>query len=77
LKTCVNKMIRRISTWGNGLKAQLGHGDVSRFRNINVIGLGAGITHSVALIKENTKGNVYIWGDNYYGQAGLIPVFMY
>jgi hypothetical protein len=76
---------RSIYTWGNGLKSQLGHGDLSsvlrpkllsKLAQAKVLGIGSGITHSVALIEESGKGNVYIWGDNYYGQAGLIPEMM-
>ena len=75
---------RQIHSWGNGLKGQVGlgtlgiwqkPGSIPKLEGAVVKELQSGITHSAALIQDNGIGKLYIWGDNYYGQAGFIPEY--
>ncbi|TPX72849.1 hypothetical protein SpCBS45565_g00041 [Spizellomyces sp. 'palustris'] len=72
----------RVWSWGIGVDGKLGHGDqslvmcpkiVDELDGCRVQAVSCGATHSVALLKGLTNGQVFAWGSNFYGQAGYIP----
>lgn len=77
----MRKYVRQLYSWGHGVDGQLGLGmanhepirqpmEIPKLKGLNVKSIGAGISHSVALVGN---GSVYVWGGNYFGQAGWIP----
>jgi len=71
-----------IFAWGANDRGQLGLGDTSRrnrpqvikaLQGTNIISLVAGANHvaAVAANPDERRQNVYVWGDNTYGQLGL------
>lgn len=69
---------RRVWAWGINLNRELGLGADSmvarrpvqvRQLSVGVSGIAAGVAHSMALL----RGQVWVWGSNFYGQAGFVP----
>jgi len=72
----------RLFSWGNNSDGQLGHGNLSRYRNpqvicyfqdkyIDICDVSCGLAHSIALSHD---GKVYAWGDlrSAGGSEGLV-----
>ena len=76
----MNLWQRRLCTfsWGNSSEGKLGRctikntGIPGKVDLPPVVDLKAGYSNSCALVNANGVGNLYIWGSNYYGQAGYL-----
>lgn len=79
--TIVLTMDNRVMTFGDNSKGQLGWSNTHSIEsgyspayvtfpeNVNIISIDAGLNHNVAL---DSKGDVWLWGDNTYGQCGVL-----
>lgn len=73
------RFCRRFSTWAWGttdysvgmhIVKSLKPAKIKEFEGKEIIGFGAGVSHSVCLSKSN---EIFVWGSNYFGQSGYFP----